>query len=104
MSSSTYTGPATLISGLDEIPVTADLQIEAEPFGDGALYSWRGELASEDDRLVAAIGSRPILRLPDGATGHLYVRGGEQEEAGPVVAEIIGDGPAPWAEGDQKAP
>ncbi|TYK47169.1 hypothetical protein [Actinomadura decatromicini] len=99
-SANTYNGPATLVSRLDEIPVTADLAIEAEPTQDGALRSWRGTLASDDRRLVAVITRACELRFPDGKTGRVQIPGGsydtDRPPSGPVLAEIVGEGPAPW--------
>lgn len=107
----TYNGTATLISGLDEIPVTAELHIESEPayeevdeggfvVGKGVRRSWHGTLTSDDDRLIATITRACDLRLPDGATSRVHVPGGshrtDDPAAEPVLVEVVGEGPAPW--------
>lgn len=105
-----YDGPATLVSGTDEIPVTAELRIESEPVDrvddngwmvtDGVLYSWGGSISSEDRRLVTVIGRACDIRIPDAGTGRVRVPGGsydmDQPPTTPVLAEVRGEGRAPW--------
>lgn len=100
-----YDGPAVLVSGTDEIPVTADLRIESEPHGDGILHSWGGSLSSEDQRLATVIGRACDIRIPDAGTGRLHIPGGSYDmgrpPTTPVLAEVRGEGRAPWL-GDEQ--
>src|SRR5690349_15328657 len=106
--SSTYNGPATLINGADEIPVTADLHIETAPAYDaatdggfveaqGTRRSWLGTLAA-DEPFAAQLGRTYDLRFPDGATGRVRARmlAADSDTPQADTLAVTGEGPAPW--------
>lgn len=108
---SDYDGPAVLVSGLAEFPVTARLDIENTPIEGteeghvttvGIISAWKGTLTSEDERIKSMIGSAAELRMPDGRTGRVHIPGGSYDMAErsdePVILHLVGDGPAPWGE------
>lgn len=83
-----YRGPALLLTGAAEVPVTAALFTEAL----GPELSWSGTVRPEGaQRLWTELeGDSARLRLPDGRVGRVTVLG---SGFGPV--EVSGEGPPP---------
>lgn len=83
-----YRGPATLLTGAVEVPVTAALFTEAVGHG----LSWSGTVRPEGaQRLWTELeGDTARLLLPDGRLGRVTVLG---SGFGPV--EVSGEGPPP---------
>lgn len=83
-----YRGPATLLTGAAEVPVTAALFTEAVGHG----LSWSGTVRPEGaQRLWTELeGDTARLLLPDGRLGRVTVLG---SGFGPV--EVSGEGPPP---------
>ncbi|WP_406300089.1 hypothetical protein OG948_33555 [Embleya sp. NBC_00888] len=96
MTSPTYQGPATIVVDEVEIPVSADLRVEAPS---QALPGWRGSLQADspnEDLWPVAVRNapgNPSLRLPDGSTGEFVAT---NMSMGSGSLRIVGSGPAPF--------
>ncbi len=87
-----YSGPATLHLGAEQLEVTAVLRTDLS----GGVYSWGGRLTAGDLAAFSAAGSGGILTVPGCNPAEVLIVAAEPHIDGGILLRIHGNGRAPY--------